>query len=80
MTYTPGPWSLDGCYVTSPSLHPMDCIVFAPNTSDGDLKLIAAAPDLLEALEFMVNSNMTSVTDFKQAARTAIAKAKGEIK
>ena len=44
----------------------------------GDARLIAAAPDLLEALEWMVNNLGAHPGNIESVARAAIAKATGE--
>lgn len=87
--HTPGPWYLDahderGWFLLSESgpdimAEPFDC-------ADADARLIAAAPDLLSALEGMLeHADMGEINDEDtleavNAARAAIAKAKGEAK
>ena len=47
--------------------------------NEADVSLIAAAPELLEALEYAVSGNAGHVSDhFIEQACVAIAKAKGE--
>ena len=73
--HTPGPWYVevysDGTTVESKTY------TIAENVSNEDAALIAAAPDLLEACEFLIrheeNGDLESV-DF-EAIRQAIAKA-----
>jgi len=83
MSYTKGPWTIeetyDGIYI-----NPDICTVQPPYL-DTDAKdnasLIAAAPELLEALELMYNHARLymSVSDnVVNAVESAIAKAKGE--
>lgn len=50
--YTKGPWILDGVEIRASDSHQMDRICeMAPGFIDEDAMLIAAAPDLLEALQ-----------------------------
>jgi len=101
-TYTPGPWHKSntkcGGYIFSDSLSVNIAEVFnlsgfgTRGEDDANARLIAAAPELLEALENMLEAfspdiyRMTAAQFGKageaeiasQNARTAIAKAKGE--
>lgn len=89
-THTPGPWSLSkpsGIYIDAPT----GCIAALNyGALEGDARLIAAAPDLLAALERLeAQISQTSAYDFACRgddpelladvgfAREAIAKAKG---
>lgn len=84
--YTPGPWERYG-YIGQPGLTRVRaCIgtdrtgrkqfVDVPDSSD-DAKLIAAAPELLEALQHCVRwHDQLSVSDIEKA-KAAIAKAIG---
>lgn len=94
--HTPGPWKINNFFITAKHGHRMNSVVadvdrHAWTTSDeirANCHLIAAAPDLLEALENLevlldliasdesVNSEY-QINDFKDIARAAIAKAKG---
>lgn len=95
--HTPGPWSVvDGHYPSMREIHgPSFKINIVMSATDlnfqdylsrsADARLIAAAPDLLEALDGMLmefNEKMAGVTHDElaaiHAARRAIAKAKGE--
>ena len=79
---TPGPWDRDGIYYLlrfgRKSYGPWDDEIeegnWMPDEDDADL--IAAAPELLAALEELVNTDST-MRDW-DAARDVIAKAKGE--
>jgi hypothetical protein len=78
--YTKGPWHMEGPQLVGNGYgigH-----VTSHSTSEGkaNARLIAAAPDLLEALE-LVMSNQTGLQeniDAAKKARAAIARAKGE--
>lgn len=82
--HTPGPWQIgeadDGFFVANGVDHD---ICQRVNTS-ADARLIAAAPDLLEALWAMVTSfhaveyMESHMQDSANMARAAIAKATGE--
>ena len=82
----PGPWFVvndeTDCVSTAgkKSLDELQNNEFIDRNSGGNARLIAAAPELLEALEMLVSweETGTPVSDvcFSQA-RTAIAKAKG---
>jgi len=84
--HTPGPWTYHfgaGLVVTArPNGDiPLNSRVVAKVTeaSESDIRLIAAAPEMLEALDRAVASEMLSKAD-DLAARAAIAKARGESK
>lgn len=50
--HTPGPWIIDGVEIRAVSSHESESIcVMSPCFTDADASLIAAAPDLLEALK-----------------------------
>lgn len=55
MKYTPGPWkvSKDGCDIDNVGGAGV-CTLYADETSDANARLIAAAPDLLEACKAIV--------------------------
>jgi hypothetical protein len=85
--HTPGPWVYDGCWQDIVSCDGK-IIAFASldgEQSEYDARLIAAAPELLEALEELSllmddvrNGEYTPDHLTTQPARAAIAKAKGE--
>jgi len=89
MSHTPGPWVVEslvdgydihapesGCFVATTSDPEM---IWGAVTRKGDARLIAAAPDLLQALEALVadESKEYIPTRLWDAARAAIAKARG---
>lgn len=89
MSHTPGPWeafdeweSMDD-YLSPPEGEPpmvkIGDICYVVPTND-DAHLIAAAPELLEALEEIIGNGRDAELDSftVQIARAAIAKAKGE--
>lgn len=71
--HTPGPWAQQGRYIVAPNgftvadLQPM---------GGHNARLVAAAPDLLEALEFVIRG-VPDTWEGVQKARAAIAKATG---
>jgi len=82
--HTPGPWRIDieetwpadaPCFITAYSGGPL-CMV----DNREDARLIAAAPELLEALEVVepVIDAMTASVEPGRMIRAAIAKARGE--
>ena len=91
--HTPGPWVVEslvdgfdihapepGCFVATTSDPEM---IWGAVTRKGDAHLIAAAPELLEALEeLLACTEGQAIYNFmepqKKKARAAIAKAKGE--
>lgn len=84
--HTPGPWTV----YTPPEMIHMRTIIVGPkymiqNVLPQDARLIAAAPELLEALESLLTINTSSVTPSLSLvsktlneARNAINKARGE--
>ena len=87
--HTPGPWVVksarSGFYVESQ----FDVIVesldefgrYGAIDDEANARLIAAAPELLEALEgciVVIDNGRVPSLNFQAAARAAIAKAKGE--
>jgi hypothetical protein len=82
--YTPGPWSLeDSDHIHGPGGYHVTSLI----ARGADARLIAAAPDLLEALEQLINATDTYDRPIAWAwgdgepltqAREAIAKATGE--
>ena len=84
MTHTPGPWELDG---ELPFIKANGLLVAAVVRDDngrwlhGDAHLIAAAPDLLEALELVdaySKHDQLVGPELKKRVRAVIAKARGE--
>lgn len=85
--HTPGPWEYHAVGDSDGETFGIDHIVYAnfgavelcclPTEADG--RLIAAAPDLLAALEYIVGWNPSdwSAETARDLARAAIAKAKG---
>lgn len=78
----------DGGFVTIATLHPD---VSQPGNKGGfaskdervatcvaNARLIAAAPELLEALETILSSECAILNELREQAQSAIAKAKGE--
>ena len=74
MTHTPGPWTHDDIYGLI--LHGRTEIAALHSGNKANANLIAAAPDLLAALESFVNFGRTVSTESE--AKIAISKAKGE--
>jgi hypothetical protein len=76
--HTPGPWHLNGgkpyWIEGADDLHVADVATYA------DARLSAAAPELLEALEYIMDSTNYNLMDAATKARAAIAKARGESK
>ena len=86
MTHTPGPWkaaNLDTCPSISGATASITLLVdlFGNYRSDdnlvSDARLIAAAPDLLAALQDYFSDRCT-IQDFQDHARAAIRKATGD--
>jgi hypothetical protein len=100
MTHSPGPWTIDGDRGAIVAQTPSDneyhdvCSLWIDDPTEDEIErqianatLIAAAPELLAALERMVRSAETDfdpLSEYADAtrdeitqARTAIAKAKG---
>ena len=84
--HTPGPWAVDASLCTVHHLlfqHPLDNRnKIASVTSEANARLIAAAPELLEALTSIVefwDANVPAdyLSEQHKAARAAIAKATG---
>lgn len=92
--HTPGPWKVsptdwEDCYagIYSEEANSYLAVIVGTPCSDGDTRLIAAAPDLLAALEamhachraFSSSENWTALDDeARLLAEKAIAKARGE--
>ena len=87
-THTPGPWkSVKGARPTRPDIV-ADCglicsLEYGPDEGEANARLIAAAPDLLEALNRLVCGFTENIDgeelygDWIQIAEEAIAKAEG---
>ena len=76
--HTPGPWTMepfvDGCYdVNSPDTGDLVAHEIA---SEADARLIAAAPDLLEALRMVLNVSEGGFMSEKLAAEDVACKAR----
>lgn len=60
--HTPGPWSADewapGFTVSAPDSHYSVCHLEDCNNAEANARLIAAAPELLAALEALLDSNL----------------------
>jgi hypothetical protein len=97
MSYTPKPWtieSIEGDNIVFDSNHHSICEVFYDGSDKPNAKLIAAAPDLLEALEEIfrtLNSDDTTICqslpekdsfykdyNWIRKAKSAINKARGQ--
>jgi hypothetical protein len=87
--HTPGPWEMrrdgfvyaaNGERVCSPHSTLPDSAKWSKQLQDlrATARLIAAAPDLLDALEDMLGWQTLAPDDVVAAARAAIAKARGE--
>ena len=93
--HTPGPWtykldedcrnlSVTTAYAPTEIVGGCGCCDSPWVSCEADARLIAAAPELLEALEKIVrmfegaDDTVWAVEDYRQKARAAIAKAKGE--
>lgn len=84
--YTPGPWSVGSGSAFQASIYAgrlnigFACEEYGridSSTAAANARLIAAAPELLEALEAMLDEDDGGMAANK--ARTAIAKARGEV-
>jgi hypothetical protein len=77
-SHTPAPWQADkwatGYTVSAPNSHYSVCHLADCNNAENNARLIAAAPELLAALENLIDDK--SESNFV-AARAAINKAKG---
>lgn len=93
MKHTPGPWMAKDQVIRGPGLHPYptvesqiaDCrqtweCRLSDNEAEANARLIAAAPELLEALRLVLNDNRLMNAMNREQARAildAIAKATG---
>jgi hypothetical protein len=73
--HTPGPWKVEGGEIQFGSIG--ECVVDYVYTK-ADAHLIAAAPDMLEALENLENDDGHQNKTAWRLVQAAIAKAKGE--
>lgn len=88
MKHTKGPWTafIPKTDVTEASVKGADGITFAEmggfgqdrETNEANARLIAAAPEMLEALIAIVNYCENRNLPYPASARAAIAKARGE--
>ena len=87
MKHTPGPWRLDEgqssrVYLIDGKDGAVGELVFAETRNPADARLIAAAPELLEALQELMDDDAPwdgmRWADACDKARAAIAKARGE--
>ncbi len=84
--HTPGPWHVDAQYICRADgvaiADVWQSMEVSGEDTEANARLIAAAPDLLTALEELlpyVTGSMRSTTDpLVEAARAAIAAARGE--
>ncbi|RZI59324.1 MAG: hypothetical protein EOP14_04320 [Pseudomonas sp.] len=81
---TPGPWSLDQYHnvvgVDKQEIRAIGLVLTSGTEAKANSRLIAASPDLLEALQLIVRGYGVSFQDaaLKTLATEAIAKATGE--
>lgn len=79
--HTPGPWSQDNGHIWHGDIH---IAALTQNWSDGgtqklaNARLIAAAPDLLAALQAICDGVNWAHADCREVARAAIKQATGE--
>jgi hypothetical protein len=93
--HTPGPWSVVRGYLISSNVDADECVLDRPTTNDGiyvaqakgpdaeaNARLMAAAPDLLAALEDLLSATRevgyVHYAPYRRAAEAAIAKALGK--
>lgn len=78
--HTPGPWEFDGPHhniIVWSSPNNRICFMTSDGPTEANARLIAAAPDLLEALKNIVNSIEVHDHPAVMMAFDAIAKAEG---
>ena len=85
-THTPGPWNQLGCEIYAGEIPIAGIIDFTWDRmvkNQANLNLIAAAPDLLEALQMLMLQEPREADSYDRAmwdnARAAIAKATGKV-
>lgn len=77
MKTTPGPWTFDPDAETVTSAD-LTMILYDVNTNDGDGHLIAASPDLYEALKIaQENLQFMPMREVEEQIAAALAKAEG---
>ena len=83
--HTPGPWRSDSPYVSAPSGEHRKIVAdcdqhFSDDECEANTRLIAAAPDLLAALEGLMHPHggVIGTTKVIATAKAAIVKARGE--
>ena len=83
MTHSPGPWKVTklgtmGDYELSSNNYPLGMLYHSQiHDTEANARLIAAAPELLEALRFYADVAIVE-DDTGEIARQAIAKAEGD--
>lgn len=76
--HTPGPWHVaNGCQIRGAKDQIAKAWMMRNGEGLANARLIAAAPELLNALEAITEAYDTSLPEYK-VARAAIAKARGE--
>jgi hypothetical protein len=82
--YTPGPWTIESgisprVYLINSGRDAVGEIVYSETRRPADARLIAAAPDLLAALEFVaIDGNVEMPAETAAIVQAAINKARGE--
>lgn len=90
MSHTPGPWKSSGQWIFGPKSMPLPVAsgyqdyATMPGGQHYDeacanARLIAAAPDLLEALKYVMSAHGEQLHDAFDMAQKAIAKAEGSV-
>lgn len=83
MKHTPGPWRTNGCYISSnygEVGHAYWVSSMPDGMSEANARLIAAAPELLEALQAIIDGpglDCVPDNDVQALISSAIAKATG---
>lgn len=75
---TPGPWHAVGMEIRGENLPAAIASVNRMNYADGDASLIAAAPELYEALEIAIKDGASGYLEWVETAKAALEKARGE--
>ena len=81
--YTPGPWRIANgedrrVYLINHGRDAVGETVYTDTRNPADARLIAAAPDLLAALQSLINDQRDASLPILSQARAAIAKATGQ--